>query len=397
MGSMYPIERSRKEGVVTVKRLIALMTVAGMTLLGLVAVTGPAQAKTPARNGQILFIRFDFGIEDDHVFTANPDGSHEVQLPPLSAGAECPSWSPDGTKVLENTAGSNGLGRPATVNPDGTGFKLLDNPDPDLLLGCGNWSPDMARISMEGLDFTKPRKNGIYTERAADGGGLFRVTSNPGGDDNPKGYSPDGSKILFDRTVEGGDGNNNGLFVVNVDGTGLRQLNPPRLQIECCSQGWSPDGTRVVFAADFKSSTGSGSQTALFVINADGTGLRQLTPDGFGAVGPSWSPDGRLIVFNNTVQPSGPRASLQIYVVHPDGSGRRRITKPTDGDISFDPVWSPDSAKLLFGRIHGTQGGHQEDLWIANVDGTGLIQVTDTAGANFFEDPAGWGTHPLAT
>jgi Tol biopolymer transport system component len=372
---------------VTVQRLITLMTVAGMTLLGLVAVTGPAQAKTPARNGQILFVRFDSAIENDHIFTANPDGSHEVQLPPLSAGGGCPSWSPDGTKVLENTAGSNGLGRPATVNPDGSGFTLLDNPDPDLLLGCGNWSPDMARISIEGLDFAKPRKTGIYTERASDGGGLFRVTKNPGGDDNPKGYSPDGSKILFGRTYA--DGDNGGLFVVNVDGTGLRQLNPPRLQIKCCSQGWSPDGTRVVFAADFKSTNGSGSQSALFVVNVDGTGLRQLTPDGVRAGGnPVWSPDGQLIAFNN---------ALQIYVVHPDGSGRRRVTNPANGDLSFDPVWSPDSTKLLFARIHGTQGSYQEDLWIANADGTGLIQVTNTPGGDFFEEPVGWGTHPLAT
>jgi TolB protein len=83
--------------------------------------------------------------------------------------------------------------------------------------------------------------------------------------------------------------------------------------------------------------------------------------------------------------------------VHPDGSGLRRITKPADGDISFDPVWSPDSRKLLFARIHGTQGSYQEDLWTANADGTGLSQVTNTAGDNFFEEPAGWGAHPLAT
>jgi len=137
-------------------------------------------------------------------------------------------------------------------------------------------------------------------------------------------------------------------------------------------------------------------------VNVDGTGLRQLTPDGFGAGGnPTWSPDGHPILFNRGVlksgQQSGPTSSIQIYVVHPDGSGLRRVTKPTNGDLSFEPAWSPDSTKLLFARYHGTQGSYQEDLWTANADGTGLSQVTDTPGGNFFEEPAGWGTHPLAT
>jgi TolB protein len=375
------------------KRLIALATSAIVTM-GLIAAMHPARAAVPgsSTNGQILISRYDPAIEDDHLFTANPDGSHEVQLPPLSAGGGCGSWSPDGTKVLENTGNSQGVARPATVNPDGSGFELLDNPDPGLFLGCGNWSPDMARISSEGFGVVDPARNGIYTMRSSDGGGLFRVTTNPGGDDNPWGYSPDGSKILFGRTYANGDG---GLFVVNANGTGLHRLNPPNLQLNCCSADWSPDGARVVFAATFKSSVGSGSRTALFVVNVDGTGVHQLTPDGLGAaVGSGWSPDGRLIAFNNLVQPGAPNSSLQIYVVHPNGSGLRRITNPTNGDLSFGPVWSPDSTKLLFSRIHGTQGSYQEDLWIANADGTGLTQVTNTPG---FEEAAGWGTHPLAT
>jgi Tol biopolymer transport system component len=377
------------------KRLIALVTLAGMTLLG-IAVGGPSQAKVSSPNGQILFSRYDPTIDDDHLFTANPDGSHEVQLPPLSAGGECGSWSPDGSKVLENTANRDGLARPAVVNPDGSGFNLLDNPDAGLFLGCGNWSPDMARISSEVFGVVDPARNGIYTMRSSDGRGLFRVTTNPGGDDNPWGYSPDGSKILFSRIVAGCLGaacDNGDLFVVNVNGTGLRQLNPTTIRVSCCNADWSPDGARAVFAGIFKSSIGSGSQSALFVVNVDGTGLHQLTPDGLGARHPHWSPNGRLIAFNNEVKPSG----LQIYVVHPNGSGLKRVTDPTNGDYSFEPVWSPDSTKLLFSRVHGTQGSYQEDLWIANADGTGLIQVTDTPNPFDFEEAVGWSTHPIAT
>ena len=365
---------------------IAILAV-GLAVLG----APTAQATGPGPNGQILFSRYDPAIDDDHLFTANPDGSHVVQLPPLSAGGECGSWSPGGNKIQETTANADGIARPATVNPDGSGFKILDNPDRGLFLGCGTWSPDMTRITAEGFGVVDPERNGIYTMRSSDGRGLVRVTKNPGGDDNPWGYSPDGSRILFDRLFPAGCGgaacDNGDLFVVNVDGSGLRQLNPPTLRVSCCNADWSPDGTRVVFAAFFKSSTGSGSQSAAFVVNVDGGGLHQLTPNGLGAKHPRWSPDGRLIAFNNEVQVFG-TATTQVYVVHPNGSGLTRVTDPTNRDISFEPMWSPDSTKLLFSRTHLGQ----EDLWIANADGSGLTQVTDTPD---FEEAAGWGTHSL--
>jgi Tol biopolymer transport system component len=83
--------------------------------------------------------------------------------------------------------------------------------------------------------------------------------------------------------------------------------------------------------------------------------------------------------------------------VHPNGSGLKRVTDPTTGDVSFEPVWSPDSTKLLFSRNHFTNGSWQEDLWIANADGSGLIQVTNTPNPFDFEEAVGWSTHPIAT
>src|SRR6266516_4069009 len=80
---------------VAMRRPIALVTVSVMTLFGFVAATGPAQAKVSGRNGQIVFARYDPSIDDSHVFTVNPNGTHEDQL--LDTAAEIPHWSPDGT------------------------------------------------------------------------------------------------------------------------------------------------------------------------------------------------------------------------------------------------------------------------------------------------------------
>ena len=58
----------------------------------------------------------------------------------------------------------------------------------------------------------------------------------------------------------------------------------------------------------------------------------------------------------------------------PDGSKLTAITSAEDGLFSFGPMWSPDSTRLLF--VRGPDEFDTTDLWKANVDGTGLAQVT---------------------
>ena len=64
------------------RKLIAFAVVAA----GAAAfITIPAAAKPPTGNGRIVFTRFDPALDQDVVYTVNPDGSHEQ---PLMVGAE---------------------------------------------------------------------------------------------------------------------------------------------------------------------------------------------------------------------------------------------------------------------------------------------------------------------
>jgi TolB protein len=59
---------------------------------------------------------------------------------------------------------------------------------------------------------------------------------------------------------------------------------------------YSPDGTKIVFSAFLLDKLNS----EIFVVNADGTGLKQLTYDGADDESPTWSPDGTAIAWVTT-------------------------------------------------------------------------------------------------
>src|SRR4051794_14235746 len=87
---------------------------------------------------------------------------------------------------------------------------------------------------------------------------------------------------------------------------------------------WSPDGTRLVFNSTRDDTQGSGSISDIFVMNADGSGVTKLTHSLGWSQEPAWSPTAEWIGFQSDM---GSYPDLQgVYVIHPDGTGLRRVT-----------------------------------------------------------------------
>ncbi len=368
----------------TPRRMFSILAMSAL-IVGTVTALTPGAGATAITNGKISFNRIDVSLDSSSAFTINPDGSQESQVQ-SEGDVGCREWSPDSSKLLCGIFLPTGWPRPATADPDGSDFTVLDGyPNQPLFLAAQYWSPDAARILLSVSNSSDPTANGLYTVRSSDGGNLKRVTTTPDTyTDFPFGYSPDGSRILFNRVS---DFFPHALYSVNPDGTGLLRLSPPELSVvdnesyDVISADWSPDGSQVTFAAKWRSGHGRG--TALYIVNADGTGLRQITPSGLGAESAQWSPDGRQIAFS-----SNRRANPQVWVVHPDGSGLKGVTSGADGSTSTFPVWSPDSAKLLFERVNRSANA----LWTVNTDGTELSKLADIplgTTTNY-----GWGTAP---
>jgi Tol biopolymer transport system component len=345
------------------------LTLLGSPLVSLLVGTADAHAEYPGPNGQIAFGRLDRAIDAHHVFTADPDGTDETQL--LPGDAENPFWSPDGSRVLVTRFRADGALRPATLNPDGSGFTLLDNPAP-MDIGCSAWSPDGTRLLCQGSSVQHPELNGLYTLRASDGGGLVRLTDNPFDQSDIAGdYSPDGARIAFTRQRQGRRGPKGAVFVANADGTALRQITPFGLPDHDEVAKWSPDGTGILF----------GSVTEkLLVVRPDGTRIRKISPRTLGRAG--------IKKLERKLLKRCRKSSGQVERCRRKAAKRAR-TKTTG--IGFDPGWSPDGKRIVF-SLRFRPGG-RVDIYTARSDGTHLVQITDTPVFETFSD---WGPHPVA-
>ncbi len=326
-----------------------------------------ATAAAGAMDGLIVFSRHDPATDDTFCFTIDPSGANEAQG---HAGA-CGPPSPDGSKVLTTVYQPNGFGpllggRPATTNPDGSGFKELDAyPDDTISFTCEYWSPDGRRLLCESGGDADPADDGIYTLRSSDGGDRVRITRAPAGhEDQPQGYSPDGSRILFERVT---DSEPSAEYVVNTDGMGLVRLSPADLwTLDFVSTAdWSPDGKQVVFG----SAVESGGHPGLYVVNADGTGLAQIASPDVGGPTAQWSPDGQWIASSTCL-----RCQPQLFVIRPDGTGKVALTDGADDTTSLTPIWSPDGSRLLY---QTQQADGRVSIWTMKPDGSDRALVAD--------------------
>src|SRR5579859_2362721 len=160
-------------------------------------------------------------------------------------------------------------------------------------------------------------------------------------------YSPsvslDGKWVVFTAEHQGlAD-----VYRVHPDGSGLEQLTrDPAFD----DQGaLSPDDATLAFV-----STRDGGTANVWLLDIASGQYRNLTHNRSGNFRPSWSPDRRWIAFSSD-RDSSPGTfpgswehlqSLGIFIVHPDGSGLRRLTRA--GGVAGSPAWSSDSKRVLF-------------------------------------------------
>ena len=212
---------------------------------------------------KVTFARFDPVTWASDIYTVNSDGS-DLQLVVSGAGTNyltSPTISPDGSAIAywcgpAEYAASVGPGcGPLTdgsyrdsgvmrVNVDGTDPRMIvigpgDNLEPAGPSGVG-WSPDGQWLVMDGLLTVDLGNNESTTlrqlfEYRTDGSDLFNNTdssrqiTNETVDAGPifPQFSPDGSKLLFMKTIDDNGNQGNFTYLIGVDGMNRQELSIP--------------------------------------------------------------------------------------------------------------------------------------------------------------------------
>jgi Tol biopolymer transport system component/alpha-tubulin suppressor-like RCC1 family protein len=180
----------------------------------------------------------------------------------------------------------------------------------------------------------------IYTMRGDGTDTVLLTTPSIGGYDPA--FSPDGLRVAW-TNLTGADAE---LWVMNADGSSPMAVTSGSSYD--AQPSWSPDGQQVVFSANRVGA--AASQRQLWVVRLDGTGLRQLTfppaadlQDG----DPAWSPDGSLILFTRYVLGTG---TSSVRAVEVAGGDERALAMPA-GSYRF-PAWVPDGTAFVYTRVN---------------------------------------------
>ena len=287
------------------------------------------------------------------IFVVGLDGRGRQNLTRTAALESEIALSPDGHRIAYRRSERQQF-QIWVMNDDGSGQRRVTSGG-DWEFGP-QWSPDGRRLAYMVWDdsgCTPESGSGCAVPDVwtvdADGSGQRKVLDNAF---QPR-WSPDGSKLLFQRYEANSDLATMGVYLAQSDGTGVRQLvratlwGSPR-----APPAWSPTGRTILYGV------GMVGAARLHLVSLDGRRKRFLAV----GVSPAWSRDGSRIAFART---SG------IWVVPSRGGRPGRIAAASLRHTHPFPAWSPSGKQLAF------NSGNQ--LYVARVDGRSTKLVTQGA------------------
>jgi Tol biopolymer transport system component len=215
--------------------------------------------------------------------------AHRLSGSGLPASATRASWSARLNAIaFTGTSPDDKKNTVWLVSPDGTGARQLLVPGLSDQLFYPSWYPDGTSLAV--------MENGAFVIRRIDRERLVATTLTNRQQvlTGMPSVSPDGRWVAFAGQANRGqtyDQANNSIWIVGDTGVARQVEATPR---QGRTPTWSPDGQSLAFESNRDSS--SPQLYAVFLINRDGTGLRQITPYDINANHPVFSPDGKQLV-----------------------------------------------------------------------------------------------------
>ncbi len=277
---------------------------------------------------KIVFVKANYSqnINPD-IYSACEDGSQITKLTENTAVDIMPVWSPDGEKIAFSS-NRTGASQIFVMDKDGSSQRQLtfDNSNdwPVWLPGAkliafrttdavGLWWWRMLDLETNEIhNLTEPNYDFFYQKLA---------------------WSPDG-KYIASMSMEEQKARNDGssqIHIQSIENKTERVLTDNIWANTLPS--WSPDSQRIAFLSEMQ---GEYNIYALYIINSDGTGLRQLTEALYTDTGAhySWSKNGKNITI-------GDQNIGRITIIDLAGGRSAELPVTLNGETAFWPEWQP--------------------------------------------------------
>ena len=312
--------------IFTISILVALMI--GISPLFAKAPTTPKILFTSARDG------------NREVYTMNPDGSEQVNLTQHPAGDLQAVWSPTGEKILfvSDRGGRRDL---YTMDADGSNVRRVFRKKIEGWRERPTWSPDGKQIAYGQWYREGGGTSGMYLATLGDQEEEFI------GKFSSPAWSPDGIEIACHAAEPG----RTWIILMNVRTRKHERLLPKKTLPWQVQPSWSAGGDRIAFTGNREPVPGIlerhlhnawAAKDTIFIVNRDGTGLKQLVEEaGPMAYAPALSPNGEAVLYTQEIN-----GRLQIFKVDVDSGVQTQLThigrlfQANSGGDWFDPAFA---------------------------------------------------------
>jgi TolB protein len=251
-----------------------------------------------------------------------------------------------------------------TVEADGTNLvKLTDHPAADRHPA---WSPD-GRF----LAFSSERSGGgdIYLLDVEEGT-LRQLTDHPSNEGAPQ-FRRDGRVLAFEGERDG----RAEIYQIELESGAIERVTSSLTRK--LGPAYSPDGEKLAFMENV-------------VLYWQITVLDRKSGESGGVTGvggscrPAWSPDGKLLAYVSTR--GTPKAEIWLREMERDREGQAWMVRTREDAHNYDPAFSPDGNALALASTRERGESEAWDLFLVDLNGRNLVQLTADAGNNRFPD-----------